>query len=102
MNYTIIVSKQAESDLNSIYHYIAFNLANPNIADKICGNLINAMADLEFMPERFRLYDKEPWHSIGIRIMPFKNYKVIYYVDKRHKKVIIYNICNNKENFDKK
>lgn len=33
---------------------------------------------LEQMPERFREYEKEPWHSRGIHIMPVDNYCVLY------------------------
>jgi toxin ParE1/3/4 len=30
------------------------------------------------MPERFRAYEDEPWHSRGLRIMPVDNYCVLY------------------------
>lgn len=33
---------------------------------------------LNQMPEHFREYEKEPWHSRGLRIMPVDNYCVIY------------------------
>ncbi len=31
------------------------------------------------MPERFRLYEKEPWFNIGLRQMPI-NHFVIFYI----------------------
>ena len=33
------------------------------------------------MPERFRAYLKEPWHSRGLRVMPVDNYIVFYIPD---------------------
>jgi toxin ParE1/3/4 len=33
------------------------------------------------MPERFRAYEREPWHSRGLRIMPVDNYCVLYIPD---------------------
>lgn len=37
--------------------------------------------NLDQMPERFRKYENEPWHSRGLRIMPIDNYCVLYIPD---------------------
>lgn len=37
---------------------------------------------LEEFPEKFRHYEKEPWHSKGVRVMPVDNYLVFYILDK--------------------
>ncbi len=37
---------------------------------------------LEEFPEKFRPYEKEPWHSRGLRVMPVDNYLVFYIPDK--------------------
>jgi toxin ParE1/3/4 len=34
--------------------------------------------ELENFPRRYRIYDKEPWYSRGLRIMPVDNYVVFY------------------------
>ncbi len=34
------------------------------------------------MPECFRQYENEPWHSRGLHIMPVDNYCVLYIPDK--------------------
>ncbi|MFR5076693.1 MAG: hypothetical protein ACLTDX_01095 [[Clostridium] innocuum] len=36
---------------------------------------------LNQMPERFLGYEKEPWHSRGLRIIPVDNYCVFYIPD---------------------
>lgn len=33
------------------------------------------------MPERNPLYKDEPWHSLGVRFVPAKNYLVFYVVN---------------------
>jgi toxin ParE1/3/4 len=39
---------------------------------------MKGIRSLDDMPFRFKLYDEEPWHSQGIRIMSVDNYFVIY------------------------
>ncbi len=37
---------------------------------------------LEEFPEKFKPYEREPWHSRGLRVMPVDNYLVFYIQDK--------------------
>lgn len=39
------------------------------------------------MPERYRKYEKEPWKSRGLRILPVDNY-VVLYIPNHEKKVV--------------
>jgi toxin ParE1/3/4 len=74
----IVYTEHAERDLNSIYTYIAISLLNPELARKQIQRIMNAASKLDEMPFRFSLYDKEPWHSKGLRILPVDNYLVFY------------------------
>jgi hypothetical protein len=57
-----------------------------NTLHKICSQFQNAADQLDRlekgiasphqMPERFRAYDKEPWRSRNLRIMPVDNYLI--------------------------
>ena len=49
-----------------------------NQQDRLEENIIG----LEQFPEKYRAYDKEPWHSRGMRVMPVDNYLVFYVLDK--------------------
>lgn len=40
-----------------------------------------AIMSLEQMPERFHLYDREPWKNRGLHLVPVDNYCVLYIVD---------------------
>ena len=41
------------------------------------------------MPERYRKYEKEPWKSRGLRVLPVDNYVVLYIPDSDKKVVTI-------------
>ncbi|MBQ8401784.1 MAG: type II toxin-antitoxin system RelE/ParE family toxin [Clostridia bacterium] len=52
------------------------------------------------MPGRFRLYDKEPWRSRGLRIMPVDNYLVFYIPDTENETVSIIRIMYGGRDID--
>lgn len=82
MIYGITITEQADSDLRGIYEYIAFELLSPDNAAGQLDRLEENIITLEEFPEKFRLYEKEPWHSRGLRVMPVDNYLVFYIVEK--------------------
>lgn len=78
MMYEVEISGQAETDLREIYEYIAFELLAP---DHASGQLDRLEAHIEMLgefPEKFRRYEKEPWHGRGMRVMPVDHYLVFY------------------------
>lgn len=89
MIFEIEISEQADIDLRSIYEYIAYELQAPENASGQLDRLEASILALNQMPERFRKYENEPWHSRGLRIMPVDNYCVLYIPDKNTKIVTI-------------
>ncbi len=89
MIYSVKISKQAENDLRSIYEYIAFELESSQNAQGQLGRLESNILKLKEMPERFSVYEKEPWKSRNLRVMPVDNYLVFYIPDKESKSVNI-------------
>lgn len=81
MIFEIDISDQAETDLRGIYEYIAFELQSPENAGGQLTRLEESIMGLDQMPERFRKYENEPWHSRGLRTMPVDNYCVLYIPD---------------------
>ena len=77
----LFLTHQAEDDLKSIFEYVAFTLLEPDIASSLIRRIEAAIISLEYMPERYRLYEKEPWYSIGLRQMPIDNF-IIFYVSR--------------------
>ena len=68
------------------------------IADMLAGRTKTAgqldrleehIIGLENFPEKFRTYEKEPWHSRGLRVMPVDSYLVFYISDKYARTVTV-------------
>jgi toxin ParE1/3/4 len=76
--WTVVYTERAEGDLRSIFEYIAFSLLEPEIAKNQLRRIVDAVAKLNEMPLRYRLYEKEPWHSKGLCILPIDNYLIFY------------------------
>lgn len=89
MIFEIEISDQADADLRSIYEYIAFELQSPENAEGQLDRLEESIMGLEQMPERFREYENEPWHSRGLRIMSVDNYCVFYIPDEENAVVTV-------------
>lgn len=60
MKYQIFTTKKAEEDLRSIADYLIRNLLAVETALEQIGKIEQAVMSLEEMPERYRVYDKEP------------------------------------------
>ena len=87
MIYEIIITEQADDGLRGIYEYIAFQLLAPENAAGQLERLEEHIMGLEEFPEKYRQYEKEPWYSRGLRVMPVDNYVVFYIPD--HNKMTV-------------
>ena len=81
MIYEVELSEQADSDLRGIFEYISFELQSPENASGQLDRLEEQILCLDTMPERYRKYEKEPWKSRGLRVLPVDNYVVLYIPD---------------------
>ena len=87
MNDDVQISAQAEEDLRSIFSYIAFELQSLQNAERQLDRLEENILGLEQMPNRHKAYEKEPWHSRGLRVMPVDNY-LVFYIPNHEAKVV--------------
>ena len=74
MMYRVELSAQAKEDMREIY----VELRAIDSAEALFGHLEEHIYALEEMPERYRLYEGEPWRTRGLRIMPVDHYLVFY------------------------
>lgn len=81
MIYKVEISDQADSDLRGIFEYITFELQSIENASVQLSRLEKSILSLDRMPERYQIYDKEPWKSRGLRVLPVDHYIVLYVVD---------------------
>ena len=100
MTFTVYFTSRAKQDLCDIYDYIACDLQNPLAADGLIARLEKAILKLDEMPERFRAYEKEPWHSRGLRVMPVEHYIVYYIPDAEQHTVSIVRILYGGRNIE--
>ena len=84
IQYTIKITPQAESQMQEIAHYIAYELKNPDSAINLLSTFENTIMKLENFPERVPLTDKEPWRSKGIRHFSVKNFLIYFWIDKEN------------------
>lgn len=100
MKYTVMISEHAEADLRSIFEYIAFELQSVDNAVAQMERLEIKITELSSMPERYRHFEREPWLSRGLRIMPVDNYCVFYFCDNELKTVNITRVMYGGRNFE--
>ena len=90
MIYEVNITERALLDMRTIYEYIADKLMEPIIAEKQYTRIEKSVYSLNQMPERFRRYEKEPWRSRNLRVMPIDNYIAYYIVDTEdHKESVV-------------
>lgn len=56
-------------------------MLEPEIAARQLDRIEKGILSLDEMPERFRVFEKEPWYSRGLRQMPVENF-IVFYIPK--------------------
>lgn len=64
--------------MKAIYEYLAFGLFVPDTASRQSDRIMKAVRMLDNMPERYKVYEEEPWKSQNLRYFPVDNYLVFY------------------------
>lgn len=97
-DWKVVYTEQAEQDLRGIYEYIA--LLEPEIAKNQTRRIMDTVAKLNQMLLRYHLYDKEPWHSKGIRVLPVDNFLAFYLPVKAQETVVVIRIMYGGRNIE--
>ena len=100
MKYEVVTTAQAVADLRAIFEYIAYELLAGENAIKQLNRLEEAILSLGEMPERYQLYDKEPWRGRNLRIMPVDNYLVFYIPQNKEKVVTVIRVMYGRRDID--
>ncbi len=67
-------------DVQEIRDYIAFELKVPDTAQAQYLRIVQAIISLEELPERIKLMESEPWHSLEMRKLLVDNYSVFFVI----------------------
>lgn len=100
ISWEVSYTNSAELDLRDIFEYIAYALCEPVTAKKMVKHIMSSTAKLSIMPFRFKLYEKEPWFSKGLRVLPVENYLVFYLPVESRKAIIIIRIMYGGRDID--
>jgi len=88
----IVYTAQAENDLRGIYEYIAYVLQEPGYAAGQSDRIMDTADTLEQLPEKYKLYEEEPWFSMGLRVLPVDNFLIFYLPVERKNTVAVIRI----------
>lgn len=96
---TIKITDQADNDIRNIYEYIAYELQSLEMPGQL-DRIEKCIMSLDDMPERYSLYDREPWKSRGVHIVPVDNYCVLYIVDNNDRTVSVMRVMYGGHDID--
>lgn len=74
--YKVIYTKRSKVELQNLYNYIYFNLANPIAAKKFREQILKPISNLEYFP-----YMGKKISNSNFRYLIFKNYLIFYSVN---------------------
>lgn len=85
--YQIQITRTAKQDLKEIVSYVSTQLKERGTAQKLYQAIRENVLKLDHMPERYPLYEDEPWHSCGLRKLLVNHYFAFYLVNHEQNRV---------------
>ena len=97
--FKVIVTSDADRDMDEIFSYVSKNLQEPGTAFGLVEKIYSALHSLSNMPERHPLSRDTYLAKQGFRLLPIDNYLAFYVVDKTAMRVIIHRVLCGKRNY---
>lgn len=94
--YKVSIVKQAKEDMRDTFKYIAKDLCEPQVANRIYNSIYLKIVSLETMPNRNSLIDDEPYKARGVRMLLAENYRIFYIVDENDESVKVLRVIYNR------
>jgi plasmid stabilization system protein ParE len=79
--YSVQITDKALEDMDGIYTYIAEQLQAPENAMGQYNRIAEAIQKLNAFPERVRIMESEPEHTMGLRQLPIDNFSAFYVIE---------------------
>lgn len=79
--YIVQITDKALVDMEEIYTYIAKQLQAPENAMGQYNRIAEAIQKLNVFPERVRIMESEPEHTMGLRQLPVDNFSAFYVIE---------------------
>lgn len=78
--YKIQITDKALADMEEIYAYIAEQLQSPENAMGQYNRITQVIESLRIFPERVKIMEAEPEHTMELRQITIDNYSVFYVI----------------------
>lgn len=98
--YRVEITNQALLDMEQLYNHIAYVLFAPENAMGQYNRIADKILKLDMFPERNRIMDSEPEHSMEIRRMLVDNYSVFYVI--KEDRVIVTDVLYSASDIEKR
>jgi len=99
MEYKVIITSKARSEIGGILEYISVDLKNKSVARKLKNKIKESIKSLKFMPKRFTKIDlTDKFQREYYRVL-VDNYAILYNVDDENHIVYIVHIYYSKKNY---
>lgn len=98
--YRILMTEPAADDLQEIARYVSRELREPAIAQRLIGNINEAVMSLTEMPTRYATVADERLAAQGIRKLPVEKYIVFYVVSEQDGTVTVIRILYGRRDWE--
>lgn len=98
--YEVVVSPEAEADLDRIIRYIAADLRNPPAATALADKIEARLCELETMPGKFSFCKDAFLRAMGYRRAQVENHQIIYRIDETAKRVLIVHFYHTLQDYE--
>ncbi len=96
MGCLVLITPQAEADIEAVCRYLAVDLHNPQAATDLADALYGAIETHSALPLRHPVWRHDPWKSRGVRSMDVENYRLFYLADGSLHRVVVLRVFYNR------
>ena len=98
--YEVVISPEAEADLDRIIRYIAADLRNPPAATALADKIEARLCELKTMPGKFSFCKDAFLRAMGYRRAQVGNHLIIYRIDETAKRVLIVHFYHTLQDYE--
>ena len=99
--YEVIVSPEADSDLDRTIRYIAVELCNPPAAAALADKIDARLIELETMSDKFSFCKDTFLRKLGYHRVTAGGYLIIYRIDEESKRVIVVHYYHTLQDYER-
>ncbi len=90
----------AENKLDDIYSYFSLK-AGKRIAKKLVNGIVDSTIALKYQPELGQIESELSHRNEGFRYLVYKNYKIVYWINREAGRIEIANVFDTRQNPEK-